>query len=501
MKKHFLFQITFCYLLFLNNLIVAQDYFLSGHFIDFSKKVLNDYEYQSFFRPFTGVENNIYEDLIFNTNSSEKNLLLRKIFDENLIIEHNERFKILINPALNFSYYQNLSGPNGYKNTRGAIIQGNLDSKIFFYSVLEETQAAYPFLDNSIYDNFRIIPGIGRIKPLSGYNEFDFGNSYAAISYKTNSNINFSIGYDRIFIGDGYRSMIISDFSAPLFFFKSSFNFKHIEISNIFIKSLNPNFNNILNLTNYLGENALYPCKYISFNYVKIKPLEKFNFNIIQATVLSQELSVLKNLFYNFTPAINFLFSRIDSSKLNFLGGLNIARFDNKLGIFYSQLFFDKIIENPEFAFQIGYKNFNFLKSNLFILLEYNYASKAMYLNPDNLSLHYGHYNMPLAHPAGRNISELVIIANYNLKKFEILAKSNFYFNKQNFNILNPNFNYEAQSLKHCFDFQLIYNLNKRNRSQIFAGVFFKNYDSISEANIFLNFGFRNAIRNNYYDF
>lgn len=485
----------------MNNLIVAQDYFLSGHFIDFSQKAVNDYEYHSFFIPFTGVENTIYENLIFNTTSSEKKLFLRKLFEENLILEQNDRFKILINPSLNFSYFQNLSGPIGYRNTRGAIIQGKLDSKIYFYSVLEENQAAYPFLDKSIYNNFKIIPGIGRIKPLSGYNEFDFGNSYAVISYKVNSDINFTIGYDRIFMGDGYRSMIISDFSAPLFFFKSSFNFKHINVSNIFTKALNPNFNNILNLTNYLGENVLYPCKYISFNYLKIKSLQKFNFNIIQATVLSQELKAFKNLIYNITPGLNFLFSGIDASKINFLGGINISRFDNDLGIFYSQLFFDRIIDKPEFAFQIGYKNFNLLKSNLFILIEYNYASKDMYINPDNLSLHYGHYNMPLAHPAGRNISELVIIANYDLRSFEILAKSNLYFNKQNFNIINPNLHYEAQSLNHFFDLQLIYNLNKRNRSQIFTGVILKHYDSFSDSNIFLNFGFRNAIRNNYYDF
>jgi hypothetical protein len=140
-------------------------------------------------------------------------------------------------------------------------------------------------------------------------------------------------------MGDGYRSMIISDFSAPLFFFKSSFNFTHIDFSNIFTKALNPNFNNILNLTNYLGENVLYPCKYISFNYLKIKSLQKFNFNIIQATVLSQELKAFKNLIYNITPGLNFLFSGIDASKINFLGGINISRFDNDLGIFYFNYF------------------------------------------------------------------------------------------------------------------------------------------------------------------
>lgn len=459
-------------------------------------------EYSEFYRPLTGAENkNIRKNIFALPASTHKTLVGRKLFEENLIIQKDKEFIILIDPVLNFSYYFSNDNNNGYRNTRGAIIRGNLDSKIFFYSFLEESQAAYPFLETSLYNTYGIIPGLGRIKPLDGYNEFDFGNACGAISLLLNKNLNFTLGYDRLFLGNGYRSMILSDFSAPLFFFRTLVNIKNVEIGNIFTKTLNPNFNNILNLSDYSGENSRYPQKFISYNFIKFQTLRKLHLSLIQTSIISHDIHPLKIFAYNYTPLMNLLYFSTDSTQVNIMGGINVSWQDSKLGVFYSQFIADKQKSKIEYAFQLGYKNYNLLSTNIFFQLEYNFASPQMYQNIQNNNLHYGHFNMPLAHPAGNNISELVLIVSYAFRDFELLGKANFNFKLQNYNIFNNEIYLQRNPSKNYYDIQLIYNINKINRSQIFAGVIVKYKSSATDSMTWFNIGFRNAIRSNYYDF
>ena len=46
--------------------------------------------------------------------------------------------------------------------------------------------------------------------------------------------INFQFGHDRQFIGDGYRSMLMSDFSPPALFLKINTNVWRLNYTNLF---------------------------------------------------------------------------------------------------------------------------------------------------------------------------------------------------------------------------------------------------------------------------
>lgn len=455
-----------------------------------------------FCRPLTGAENFETEQALFFNNAEikHKTLLGRKFFDENLIIFRDDKFNVIIDPLLNFSFYTNKNN-NGYRNTRGAIIRGNLSSKIFFYSAFEESQAAYPFIDSALFNTYGIIPGVGRVKPLRNFNEFDFGNSFAAVSLKVSQKFNFTLGYDKLFIGDGYRSMILSDFSAPLFFYRTLLNFDIIQWGNIFTKVLNPNFNNILNLSDYGGLNIRYPHKFISYNFVKFKLLKKLQLTLIQATIISDKINVYKAFVYNYSPIVSLFYCSLDTIEINNLGGLNLSWKDLKFGIIYSQIVLDIQNSTAEYAYQVGYKNNNFIIRNVFLLLEYNFVSPNMYVNTQNRKLHYGHYNMPLAHPSGNNISELVFISSYTYRDLEFLAKLNFNLKSQNYNIFNNEIILPKNQSKAYYDFQVIYNINNSNLSQFFIGVIFNNRSFSTPGLTWFNIGFRNALRGNYYDF
>ncbi|MDD2634152.1 MAG: hypothetical protein PHW82_01480, partial [Bacteroidales bacterium] len=216
--KHFL-QILF---LLSSSLIFAQDYPLTGHFQNLNEKSIYFKDISTLVRPATGAENEIYDSLIFTIEiKSDKSWLNRKLFHEHLFVLEDERFKLLLDPIIDFRLNSNDLVETGYLNTRGILLSGNLDSKIYFNTSFYENQGVLPMQIYDYYVFYGVIPGYGRIKPLSRINEYDFAAAYGNIAFRATDNLNFSLGYDRLFIGDGYRSMILSDHAAPMMYFKT----------------------------------------------------------------------------------------------------------------------------------------------------------------------------------------------------------------------------------------------------------------------------------------
>ena len=206
--KHIL-QILF---LFFPVAIFAQDYPLTGHFQNLNEKDIYYKNNSTLIRPATGCENEIYDSLIFttNTDTTDKSWLHRKIFNEHLLVQEDDRFKLLLDPILDFRANKSINGsynPSsiGYLNTRGVLISGNLDSKVFFNTSFYENQGFFSEHIYKYYETYGVIPGYGRVKPLSNQNEYDFAAAYGNISIKATNSLNFTIGYDRLFMGDGYR--------------------------------------------------------------------------------------------------------------------------------------------------------------------------------------------------------------------------------------------------------------------------------------------------------
>ena len=56
-----------------------------------------------------------------------------------------------------------------------------------------------------------VVPGQGQWKDYSNGKAFDFAYSSALLDYKAGKFLDFQLGYDKNFIGDGYRSMLLSD--------------------------------------------------------------------------------------------------------------------------------------------------------------------------------------------------------------------------------------------------------------------------------------------------
>jgi len=493
---------------------LAQNYPLTEHQQNINPNLIYSENNFTLQKPFTGIENKTVDSLIFTQATSKyKNWFLRKIFDENLFVKQDDRFIVILNPLVDFRLnYQN--NTRGYHNTRGVIVSGKLDSKIYFNSCFTESQAIFPENIKKYFYEFGVIPGYGRIKPLARSGEFDFGAAYGNIAIKACNFLDISLGYDKLFIGDGYRSLILSDFSAPMMYAKTAFNFKKFQINNIFTKAINPNFNNVLQHENPVSLNSRYPAKYVSFNTLTYKPTKAWQISLIEALVLTQNIDEWNYPAYILLPFVRTTFINYKKQLTNNFVGVNTTWQNKKIGIIYSQIFIDKISKSDLIAsLQIGYKNFDFLKvKNLFFQIEYNRVPREMYLHANN-DLHYGHYNQAIAHPAGAGFNEILAIADYKFKRLEVLTKSVFLkyatinseYNQQNIFDYSLLYNVDANTFTRnpmlISDVQIIYNLNNSYRLQIFAGISNRADLTTKNSTNFIQCGLRTALRINYDDF
>ena len=116
----------------------------------------------------------------------------------------------------------------------------------------------------------------------------------------------------------------------------------------------------------------------------------------------------------------------------NVLVGVN-AKYSFNSSYTYGQLVLDEfsltdLRSNKGFwankiGYQLGYKVFDpFNMNRLTLQTEFNYVRPYTYAH-HNPQQNYAHYNQPLAHPLGANFSELLFMANYSWKRFEINAK------------------------------------------------------------------------------
>jgi hypothetical protein len=147
----------FSVILFLVSALVlnAQDYPLTGHLQNINEKDIYFDNNNTLIKPATGVENNIYDSLIFSTPKSERKTWFgRKLFDEHFIVAEDENFKIILDPVIDFRFNHDQLHDLGYLNTRGVIVSGNLDSRVYFNSSFFENQGVMPIHIARFYNKY-----------------------------------------------------------------------------------------------------------------------------------------------------------------------------------------------------------------------------------------------------------------------------------------------------------------------------------------------------------
>lgn len=401
-------------------------------FVDSLQKKDNVFSSRSDLFNYEYLRNDNWEWSRAETNNS-KEPVLKKLYTKksDLAFVDIPDFDLHVNPVLYLGIGKDSrTNEMAIINTRGVEIRGMIDKKVGFYTYLTDNQMILPsYARDSIYF---VIPHEGFWKTFKK-SGVDFIQARGYIDFNISKHIYMQLGHDRTFIGNGYRSLIFSDYSPPNFYLRA--NAKVWKINYLF--QLNRFIGNERGSVRGSSAGQHYPVKYMAFHHASINIGKKFNLGIFESIVFTPEDSLNNNTFDigYLNPVIFYRgIEQQSGSSDNALLGLDFKWNAFKGISFYGQAVLDEFVINEirsgkgwwgnKYALQGGVKYIDVAGiSNLDLQLEVN--SVRPYTYSHNTLSNYSNYSQALAHPLGANFQELVAIIRYQpIPKLNLTAKA-----------------------------------------------------------------------------
>ncbi|GAB3952217.1 hypothetical protein GCM10028805_33800 [Spirosoma harenae] len=319
-------------------------------------------------------------------------------------------------------------------NTRGLEVRGTIGRKLGFYTFFSDTQSIFPEYIQQYGQTYgQTYDPNGGIQPTAPGESFiktfgtrgvDFLSARGYITFNTLKIINVQFGHDRNFFGNGFRSMFLSDNSAPYLFLKLSTRLgKRIQYTNLFTSLQNTQ-------APLPKDEKLIPPKFAAMHHLSINITDHINLGVFEAEVFSRDRLDLSYL----NPIILYRYveSSLGSRDNAFIGIDLKANFLSHFMV-YTQVMLDEFRLRPlldgkgdwtnKFAIQLGGKYIDaFNVPNLDLQAEFNLARPYTYSHEKSATVsagqtNYAHYSQPLAHPLGANFMEGLGIVRYQQKK------------------------------------------------------------------------------------
>lgn len=354
----------------------------------------------------------------------------RKLLNDNLFRLDSHDYQLAVDPLFSFDVGKDqYTGKTTYQNSRGIQVFGNLGKKVSFYTSFWENQGRMVNYVDSFITKNNVVPGFGRVKPF-GSGAWDYSMATGYVSYSPSKYFNFQFGNDKLFIGDGYRSLFLSDNAYNYPYFRVSTTFWKLRYTNLFVS-----YQNIGNASNS-GVGG-YLQKFATYHHLSLNATKWLNVGLFESIVWQggDTTGARRGFDVNYLNPIIFYrpveFSR--GSPDNVLIGLNLKAMILKKYQLYGQLLLDEFSlkevkagngwwANKQGA-QIGWKFFDFLGiRNLTWQNELNWVRPYTYGHFTG-EQSYTHFAQPLAHPLGANFVENVQFLRYRYKRLGLQAK------------------------------------------------------------------------------
>ncbi len=288
-------------------------------------------------------------------------------------------------------------------------------------------QVSYPNFTDTLVSQYKIIPGLGFA--YGNNNKYTFTNFTGHLSYSPIRVVNFQLGKDKLFIGDGYRSLLLSDVANNYPYFKTTVNIWKLQYSVWYsyfnnVNSVNPTRNTLSN-------------KFGTFHYLSLNVTPGFNISLFESEVWQgKDTNRTRSFDPNYLNPIIF-YRPVEyslGSGDNAILGLNTSvKFLNQYKL-YGQIVIDEFLLKEmrsgkgwwgnKQGFQLGFKYLDlFGIKNLSMQVEYNWVKPYTYSH-GSTQQSYTHYNQPLAHPFGANFKETIGFLTYKHARWQIEAKA-----------------------------------------------------------------------------
>lgn len=346
----------------------------------------------------------------------------------NLLEVNVKDFFLAVNPVLSLQY-NNESNNNEtlFYNKRGVTARGMIANRIGFSTTLTDNQERGPQFFQDRVNKYRAVPGVGFYKDFKT-TAFDYFDARGYITFNATKYIDIQFGYDKNFIGNGYRSLFLSDFGDSYLFLKLNTKIWKFNYENIFME-LMPQF--LKRSDNLLDR------KYAAMHHLSMNVTRWLNVGLFEGVIFGR-----KNRFdFEYLNPIIFLrhVEGTVGSPDNAVAGIDFKTNVAHHFQFYGQLMLDEFILKEvtkndgywanKYAYQLGGKYVDaFNLKNLDLQFETNRARPFTYSHNDIVA-NYTHYNQPLAHPLGANFQEYVGILKYQpAAKWYFNARGIYYY-------------------------------------------------------------------------
>lgn len=369
--------------------------------------------------------------------SSEKGFF-RRVYKNPSYLTYvkKKHFAIQLAPVLNLSMGKDLKEDmNIFHNSRGLELRGTIDDKVGFYTTITENQAIFPsYVYKDTYQKSALY-GMNFWKEY-GETGFDYFLARGYITANLTKHIHAQFGYDRNFIGDGYRSLILSDVGAAYTFLKLKTKIWRFDYTNIFADLTA----DIPHNSKGLLLNGNYPTKQLAFHHLGINLGRNFKLGVFESIMYGRADS-LGGGNWNINYMNPIIFYRSIEQNLGSGGNALLGLDFNWIFLHHFSLYGQFVLDEFKMehikaqngwwankqAAQLGLKYVNvFGIKNLDLQTEFNYVRPYTYGHQTSFTS-YNHFNQTLAHPLGANFYEFVgIIQAQPIPKLTMTSKMFF---------------------------------------------------------------------------
>ena len=459
-------------------------------------------------------------------DSSRHTWVSRKLFNEHLFDVKTNEYTFFGDYLPDLQVGRDIKNKtNTNINTRGYQLGGTVGDKFYFYTSGYEDQAVFPTYYDNLVNTLHFVPGQSYDRSFGKHSK-DYSYVTGIVSYTPIKQLNITLGEDKTFIGDGYRSLLLSDYAAPYPLLRLTANVGKVQYMVMWsymesdtIKKYDGFGSNRRKwgLFHYLDWNVSKRLSLGFFNALIASESDQygnqhgFDLNYINPFILSSSLGpstpIPDNTLVGFTAKYKIfdkaaiygqlLLDRFNGS--NFFSGGNYA--DNTNGI------------------QLGIRGADLFKvRNLNYLFEYNAVKPYTYANTTQIT-NYTQYDEPLGDPLGANFREMIGMINYSIGKFDFTGQVNYAkygldptgqnFGKDVNKVLIPSIikssNIEQGLVTTLYygEGTISYLINPRYNLRLEAGLLLRDESNIqgSQKTTLVTFGLRSTFRNLYHDF
>ncbi|MFT6745758.1 MAG: hypothetical protein ACJAZ2_000092 [Glaciecola sp.] len=470
-----------------------------------------------------------YADLIAEHNLPQHgSFIASRLFNNNWFKMSGKDYDITLDPYEGLLVgYETALNKNIWYNKRGVFLNGRFGQKIKIHSYIQEGPIKpEPFISDYI-NTSRVIPGEGEVH-VDGTDVFGRYSSFGGVEYKASKFVDLTLAHGKNFLGEGYRSLILSDAGPNYLFGRMDFHFgEKINYTTIVSEFIDYRPDMVQ------SGNVLRQKKYGSYHYLDIALTKKFHVSLYEAIIWGGDSAARNTLELNYLNPFVVMrpfefglgspdkvlmgtaFKYTPTTSVTLYGQFLLTEF------YFKEFFAGNNWWGNKYAGQAGVKfhNFKFAK-NLYFQLEYNHIRPFTYNHRSSLTS-FSHSGQPLAHPSGSNLKEGIFIANHRHNRWNLNLKSvyrisglpnsdstsvgtnvlmSYYDREADFgNVIGQGVSYQ----QFHNTFAISYMVNPSNLIFVEAGVV-NRHQIIDGSNIQQNYffiGLKTGIINNYYDF